>query len=162
MTDSSQKISQKAVAKGVKFGFGPHLILDGYDASTKELANLNTIHTLLDKLPAMIGMTKLMPPYVFAYDGGSKPEDKGISGVVIIAESHISIHTYPEKGFLTFDIYSCKKFDIQKTVDIIVDTFSIGTYNKRVFNRGREFPKDIEQAGQVLHQDRREIPPLKQ
>jgi S-adenosylmethionine decarboxylase len=157
MTESSEKISDKATAKGMKFGFGPHLILDGYDADAKRLANIHFVYALLDKLPGLIGMRKLMPPYTFAYDGGTKPEDKGISGVVIIAESHISIHTYPQKRFLTVDIYSCKKFDIQKTVDIIVDAFSIGNYNKRVFNRGREFPKDIQLAGQLVQQERQEL-----
>ena len=50
------------------------------------------------------GDSKIMPPYVFRYHG-EVPEDWGVSGVVLIAESHISIHTFPDKGYLSLDIF---------------------------------------------------------
>ena len=77
-------------------GFGPHLMLDGYGCDKKKLQDLNLVYRILDDLPERIGMTKIMPPYVFKYSG-VKPEDWGLSGFVLIAESHVSIHTFPEK-----------------------------------------------------------------
>src|SRR5258706_2803940 len=91
-------------------GFGPHLMLDGYGCDKKKLQDLNLIYRILDELPSRIGMTKIMPPYVFKYSG-LRPEDWGLSGFVLIAESHISIHTFPEKNFISVDIFSCKEFD---------------------------------------------------
>lgn len=151
---SSDKQIQKKGKFGVKFGFGPHLTLDGYDCYPVKLDDMNFIWALLDTLPGMIGMTKIMPPYILYYDGKDKPEDRGFSGVVIIAESHISIHTYPEKRFLTFDIYSCKSFDINKTVEYVVKAFGIGNFNKRVMHRGREFPKDMDMVEDIMDSDR--------
>jgi S-adenosylmethionine decarboxylase len=141
MMESSEKISDKSLSKRIKFGFGPHLVLDGYEADEKRLSNLQFVYGFLDKLPDVIGMRKITPPYVFYYDGGAKAEDDGITGFVIIAESHISIHTYPHKKFLTADVYSCKEFDADRAAQIIVDTFAVGNFNKRVIRRGKEFPQ---------------------
>lgn len=49
----------------------------------------------------------------------------GISGVVIIAESHFAVHTWPEYGYAAVDIFSCgKKMDYEKAVDLIKKAFS--------------------------------------
>lgn len=47
----------------------------------------------------------------------------GYSSFVMIAESHISIHTFPEFGYFSFDCYSCKKFDHGKVIDALADFF---------------------------------------
>ncbi|MBI3034302.1 adenosylmethionine decarboxylase [Candidatus Woesearchaeota archaeon] len=158
MSLTEEKTSDKQTSKrgkfGVKFGFGPHLTLDGYECDSRKLDDMNFLYGLLDTLPGMIGMTKIMPPYILYYDGKDKPEDRGFSGVVIIAESHISIHTYPEKRFLTFDIYSCKSFDIERTVEYVVKAFGIGNFSKRVHHRGREFPKDMDMVENIMDSDR--------
>lgn len=88
-----------------------HLIIDGYRCTAKDkLADMEFVYAFLDEMPSKIGMTKIMPPYVFKYtDKGS--EVPGISGVVLIAESHISIHTFPETGEFHADVYSCKKYN---------------------------------------------------
>ena len=97
-------------------GFGPHLTLDGYGCNREKLEDLDLIYSILDEFPSYIGMTKIMPPYVFRYTG-LKPEDWGVSGFVLIAESHISIHTFPCKNYLSLDIFSCKNFDAEKAVN---------------------------------------------
>jgi S-adenosylmethionine/arginine decarboxylase-like enzyme len=38
----------------------------------------------------------------------------GITGFVALAESNITLHTYPEKGYIVLDIFSCKEFDIER------------------------------------------------
>jgi len=134
-------------------GFGPHLTLDGYRCDQKKLEDIEQIYRLLDEVPAEIGMTKIMPPYVFRYDG-SKPEDWGVSGFVLIAESHISIHTYPEKRYLSCDIFSCKEFDIARAIDIVKERFGIESVEHTVLARGTEFPKDISKAAHLVRGDR--------
>ena len=139
-------------------GFGPHLILDGYGGEQKKLEDIEHIYRLLDGMPDEIGMTKIMPPYVFRYEG-SKPEDWGVSGFVLIAESHISIHTYPEKNYLSLDIFSCKEFDVARATKIVQDYFSIQKVEKKVFNRGTEFPKDISKAARLVRNERSTLSP---
>lgn len=76
--------------------FGPHLILEAYGCPKDLLADLGLVSQTLDAYPAQLDMTKIMPPYVFRYQG-TVEDDWGVSGVVLIAESHISIHTFPER-----------------------------------------------------------------
>lgn len=52
-------------------------------------------------------------------------ESYGYSTLVMIAESHLSIHTFPEFNFFTFDCYSCKGFDADVVMAILTKTFGI-------------------------------------
>ncbi len=47
----------------------------------------------------------------------------GVSGVVVLAESHISIHTWPERGFAAIDIFMCGDCDPYDSVPVIEDRF---------------------------------------
>ena len=69
------------------------------------LSNYDLHFNYLKSLPELINMTPITQPYVFPYSG-LVPEDKGITGIVIIAESHISIHSFEEKGYSFIDIFS--------------------------------------------------------
>ncbi len=93
-----------------------HLIIDGYGSNAELLWDEEFIYQLLDKYPAEIGMNKIAPPHFIRYIG-NKPEDRGISGIVLIAESHIGIHTWVERRFVNIDIFSCKSFDARRTVE---------------------------------------------
>ncbi|HET7251586.1 MAG TPA: adenosylmethionine decarboxylase [Gemmatimonadales bacterium] len=137
-------------------GFGPHLMLDGYGCDRKRLQDLNLIYRILDELPAKIGMTKIMPPYVFKYSG-LKPEDWGLSGFVLIAESHISIHTFPEKNFVSVDIFSCKAFDLEFAGDYFRGVFGMEKVECNVLDRGTEFPKDLNGATRIVRAERRRV-----
>ena len=136
-----------------EFGFGVHLMLDGYGCDRSKLEDLSLIATFLDEYPDKMNMTKIMPPYVFRYNG-TVPEDWGVSGFVLIAESHISIHTFPEKQYLSLDMFSCKPFDTQLAVQTIKRYFSIQKYEMKVLDRGQEFPNNIRASAQVVRMDR--------
>ena len=137
-------------------GFGPHLMLDGYGCDKKRLQDLNLIYKILDELPKRIGMTKIMPPYVFRYSG-VKPEDWVLSGFVLIAESHISIHTFPEKAFVSVDIFSCKHFDAEFAGTYLKNAFEMAKVESRMLDRGTEFPKNINGATRLVRADRRRV-----
>lgn len=137
-------------------GFGPHLMLDGYGCDKAKLEDLNLIYKILDELPARIGMTRIMPPYVFKYSG-LKPEDWGISGFVLIAESHISIHTFPEKTFVSVDIFSCKAFDSEFASEYLKKAFKMEKMESNVLDRGTEFPKELNGASRLVRAERRRI-----
>ena len=54
-----------------------------------------------------------------------KKEEYGYSSFVMIAESHLSMHTFPELGYFSFDCYSCKDFDSSLVISILHKNFSI-------------------------------------
>ncbi len=55
----------------------------------------------------------------------------GYSTFVMIAESHLSLHTFPEEGFLTFDCYSCTGFDHETALKVLNACFGL-TAQQRV------------------------------
>ena len=89
-----------------------HLAIDGYGSPSGLLASSEIVLEFLDKFPERIAMTKISEPSVQIYRGPVE-EDWGVSGFVIIAESHISVHTFPDRNYLNVDVFSCKEFDIE-------------------------------------------------
>lgn len=114
-----------------------HLMIDGYEADPGLLQDEAAIYHLLDTYPEQIGMTKVSAPHVFRYVG-PKPEDWGISGFVIIAESHIAIHTFVERGLVNIDVFSCKAFDPHPVIDFFRERFRIARVNTLILGRGLE------------------------
>jgi S-adenosylmethionine decarboxylase len=120
--------------------FGVHLTLDGYGGNYEKLFDMKRIFKVLDDLPAFLGMKKLTSPYVVDAPPTTPKDQGGISGFVMIAESHISIHTFPDKGFLTADVYSCKPFDTDKTVKFFKKQFELKDLETNIIKRGLKFP----------------------
>ena len=112
-----------------------HLIVDGFGASREMLESEDMIFRFLDEYPSRINMTKVAPPQVFRYCG-SKPEDWGVTGVVVIAESHISIHTFPERRYVNIDIFSCKDFDHQRAASELKERFQFDDMKTLLLPRG--------------------------
>lgn len=61
-----------------------------------------------------------------------KNESYGYSTFAMIAESHLSIHTFPELKYLSFDCYSCKHFDTDLVIEEMKKHFSISKIEKQV------------------------------
>ncbi len=118
-----------------------HLVMDGYGADAHRLQDESLVRELLDTYPDAIGMTKISEPLVHRYTAGKVPVDWGVSGFVLIAESHISVHTFPDRGYLNVDIFSCKPFDADLAVNKLVGRFGITEVRMQVLDRGlEEFP----------------------
>lgn len=134
--------------------FGPHLTLDLSECNLRKLSDLSHVYSMLDELPDLISMHKISPPYAFIYKPKDKPEEWGVSGFVIIAESHISIHTFPDRGSAFIDIFSCKQFDIHKAIDYLTAKFDAGRADKRLSGRGKEYPRDVVPAREIVTRQR--------
>jgi S-adenosylmethionine decarboxylase len=60
----------------------------------------------------------------------------GYTGVIILAESHVSIHTWPEKGYAAIDIFMCGEPNPLNCLDNIIDFFKTTDYNTNLIERG--------------------------
>src|SRR5690606_6542240 len=96
--------------------YGLHMTLDAYGANPHKLEDVSLLYETLNELPAKIGMRKIGFPQIAQF---KEKDIAGISGIIMIVESHMSIHTYSKKDFLSMDVYSCKEFDHQAVVDHI-------------------------------------------
>ena len=115
-----------------------HLIIEGRRGDWHKLQDLPALYDLLDTLPGRINMTKIMPPIVTRYVGVT-PSDWGISGFVMIAESHISIHTFPERHEVSIDVFSCKEFDPAHACELLAEAFGLEEVETCVLRRGLEY-----------------------
>ena len=120
--------------------FGPHITLDLKGCPKEILSNYQLHFDYLKNIPELIQMTPITQPYVFPYEG-LVPEDKGITGIVIIAESHISVHSFEEKGYCFIDIFSCKPFDYDKSIRLTKEIFQPEDWEVKVVERGKDFPR---------------------
>ncbi|MEW5947047.1 MAG: adenosylmethionine decarboxylase [bacterium] len=136
--------------------YGPHLLLEGYNCNAELLADMGFVYRVLDMYPERIKMRKIMPPHVQKYLDPGDPS-WGLSGFVLIAESHIAIHTYPEKGFATLDVFSCKDFDENAATEFFLEMFEVERFHYRLYKRGKDYPKDIKKSLKVVSSERAKI-----
>ncbi len=83
---------------------GRHLIVEYYDCSETILNDVESIERALVETAERIGATVVGKTF-------HRFSPHGVSGTVVIAESHLSVHTWPERGYVAVDIYTCGGLD---------------------------------------------------
>ena len=111
---------------GVTFA-GAHLIIDLYDAQQlDDQAHIErTMRACVDASGATLLHIHLHPF-----------EPTGVSGIAVLAESHISVHTWPEAGFAAFDVFMCGDTQPEKCIDILADAFKAKNVEVTDLKRG--------------------------
>lgn len=118
-------------------GLGNHLIIDASGCNKDRIGDVKTIRKFLKNLAKEIDMKIIDGPKTIKYEAEDKKES-GITGFTILAESHLSIHTYPEKQFLSLDIFSCKEFDLTKIKNYVKETFDVKKIKEFLIKREYE------------------------
>lgn len=123
--------------------FGEHLTLDGYGGDEALLNNKDVVFECLDKLPDLLDMHKLSEPMVYHSDGNDTKDPGGWTGVVVIAESHISVHTFAKRGFVSADVYTCKNgMDLELIKKFFTDQFKLKDLETHFIQRGTRYPAE--------------------
>ena len=63
-------------------------------------------------------------------------QPQGVSGVAVLAESHISVHTWPEIGYGAFDVFMCGDAEPWRATDILREAFNADDVKVETFRRG--------------------------
>ncbi len=119
---------------------GPHMMLDCYGCPKDKLADLGQVSDALGSLPAKIGLAADLPPHVFRYTGRA-PEDSGVSGVMLGAEAHVSVHTFPEKGHAFVALFSLRDFDTEHARRTLTEAFAATDHEVVLVSRGPAAPQ---------------------
>lgn len=123
--------------------FGLHFMLDGYGAPSTILKDKEKLKTLLVNIPLNMGMHTISEPVVVEVGPKNRKDPGGLSGFVLIAESHISFHTFPERGFVTIDVYTCQNFlDTEKLKTEFVEAFQLSDSESYTMKRGLRYPTE--------------------
>src|ERR1041385_1057444 len=99
-----------------------HLMLELYNIDREILENGPLLRGVLSDLPTHVDMEKVRPVHLYDIDT-SNPLDAGMSGFVVIAQSHISMHAWPEYGEVDIDICSCKEFSQEDAIAFAKEMF---------------------------------------
>ena len=93
---------------------GSHIIIDLWN--TRFDNKINTLKKIIKKAVLIANATML---HIKLHRFG---KEEGISGVAILAESHISVHTWPERDYIAFDIFMCGDTKPQEASQYLIDT----------------------------------------
>ena len=94
---------------------GYHYIIEASGCDPKIIADANTLKRILLE-SAKVGEMDVRTVYFYKFS------PQGVSGLIVVSESHISIHTWPEKGYAAIDVYTCgTKSKPEKAVNYILE-----------------------------------------
>lgn len=117
-------------------------MIDGYGGSYEKLNDRERVFRCLNEFPEDLGMTKLSPPVIYEAPGNDGKDPGGWSGVVVIMESHISVHTFPGRGFVSIDVYTCKNgLDTRYIEKYFQDMFELQELEVNFVERGKKYPE---------------------
>ncbi len=118
-------------------------MLDGYGASEATLKDTELLTNMLNNIPKAMGMHVINEPVVVEVGPKNRKDPGGISGFVMIAESHISFHTFPARGFVTIDVYTCQNdLDTDKLRAEFTTAFMLQSSDMYVQKRGTRYPSE--------------------
>nr|WP_319394511.1 adenosylmethionine decarboxylase [uncultured Desulfobacter sp.] len=129
MLDKNKKRS--ACSPEPRFALGRHITIEYYDCAPDVLLDKDGVESILLKAAGESGATIVSSSF-------HQFEPQGVSGVVIIAESHFTVHAWPEHNYAAVDIFTCAdNIDLDTAIHFMETRFS----SRRVFissdqNRG--------------------------
>ncbi len=121
--------------------FGIHFMLDCYGADPERLKNKELLLETLKSIPGRVGMYAISEPIVEEVGPNNKKDPGGLSGFVLIAESHISFHTFPSRCFVTIDVYTCQNdLPTEQLIAEFKATFKFVDHESFLQKRGTRYP----------------------
>lgn len=109
---------------------GRHFIVEYHDCDSNALNNPEILETHLLEAVRLSGATAIQPFF-------HKFSPHGVTGIVIIAESHFAIHTWPEYGYCALDIFTCgDDIKSEPAVDYLRESLGAGHFSVMEIKRG--------------------------
>lgn len=98
---------------------GRHLLAEFYKCSSEKLNDTDIISAVMTSAVEISNATIIKPFF-------HKFSPQGVSGIIVIAESHLAIHTWPEYRYAAVDLFSCGDFDFTGALRYIRDNLNAG------------------------------------
>lgn len=133
-------------------GLGTHLIAELFNCNEFHINDIDKVEEVM-MAAAELSKATVIKPFFHQFS------PYGISGVIVIAESHFTIHTWPEHGYAAVDIFTCGDIDYQSALNHIKSELGAERCSTFQFQRGilqesdraRVIPdiKEVQNAGYV-------------
>lgn len=109
---------------------GRHALLDLYDCDKALLDDVDFLRELFLKTATELQCTLVKECF-------HRYAPQGVSGVLVIAESHLSVHTWPEHGYAAVDLFTCADpSGLQRMPKILGDALKCGRFEFKLHDRG--------------------------
>lgn len=110
---------------------GQHVILDLHNVHHDRLSQPEHIETMMLTVAQALKATVLQS-HIHHFG-----EHLGVTGVLLLAESHMSIHTWPEAGFAAIDIFMCGDKDMNQAIQLFIRAFAPTQHDVKIIQRGK-------------------------
>lgn len=109
---------------------GRHILLEAYGCNVDLLEDVDSVEQIMTGAALAAGAeVREVTFHQFS--------PQGVSGVVVIAESHLTIHTWPEFGYAAIDVFTCgESVNPWDAVDYLADNFEADTITSNEIKRG--------------------------
>ena len=112
---------------------GRHVILECHGCDEEQLKDESLLQRVMED-GAVYARAAVLHSYFHKFDQG-----EGVTGVVALAESHISVHTWPEHHYMAVDIFMCGDCNPYDTFEYIINNMIVGEYSIDCINRGTDY-----------------------
>ncbi len=110
---------------------GIHYIVDYYECNNKYLTSVSKVNNIM-KNASKIGKFSVVKSCFHQF------LPCGVSGVMVLKESHLTIHTWPEYQYAAIDIFLCDiNINIDKVVEYLSSVFETNNYKIKKIERGK-------------------------
>jgi S-adenosylmethionine decarboxylase len=124
---------------------GVHLVVDGFVKDPSIFTAANIEHMFASIITAL-EMKALGPAHIYevpvdpeilrrVQETGTFEDSGGITAVVVISTSHLSIHCWPSEKFFSLDVFSCKDYPHEKALSIVKRVLGVASANVTVLAR---------------------------
>ena len=121
--------------------FGEHVTVDGYEGSPKRLGDRKWVLSSVNELCRLLKMHPLGRAYIYKAPDNHIKDPGGWSAFMVIAESHISVHTFPKRRFISIDVYTCQNgIDFEFIVGFFKKKFLLKDVETHFIKRGLKYP----------------------
>lgn len=110
---------------------GAEWIVDAHGCRPDALRSRAALEALFAQVIADLGLRPVAPPVWHEFAGAG-----GITGVVLLSESHLACHTFPESGFAAFNLYCCRPRATWPWNAVLADRLGASTVHVRCETRG--------------------------
>lgn len=121
--------------------FGEHITIDGYGGDYDLLNSKENVESSFNELLELLDMHALTDPIVIEAPDNQIKDPGGWSGFVVIAESHIAIHTFPKRKFVSADVYTCRNgMELEPIKEFFKQKFGLAELETNFIQRGKKYP----------------------
>ncbi len=121
----------------MKMTVGVQILADLYGVDGDTISKTETVYEVIEEAVRVGMLTKISSDYY-------QFQPKGVSGIVLLAESHLAFHTWPEHGLVTLDIYTCGNPEYADLAfDYIVQAMKPTTVEYKKLKRGTMVEEDV-------------------